>query len=82
MLNLLADWLQGRGAARELSRLSDRRLEDLGVARAEIREAIVRASASAADARSAPMARPATSRAGGDAMAPSWALHNRRALAD
>ena len=80
MFNLIAQWHNERVAVRELSRLPDRRLADLGVARADIKS-IARAAAS--------MARDGVAVSGASAirtdpvavMAPSWANHNRRALA-
>ena len=68
MLNFAA-WLSQRETTRELSRLSDRQLADLGIARSDISAIVGRASA----------ARSASQKL--DTMAPSWAGHNRRALA-
>ena len=80
MLNFIAQWRNERVAVRELSRLPDHRLADLGIARADI-TSIARSAAS--------MARngvgdPASASRRTDpvgVMAPSWANHNRRALA-
>ena len=43
MLNFIASWRREREAVRELSRLSDRELDDLGIGRADI-QALVRQS--------------------------------------
>ena len=80
MFNFIAQWHNERVAVRELSRLPDRSLADLGVARADIKS-VARAAAF--------MARDGVAASGASAsrtdpvgvMAPSWANHNRRALA-
>ena len=47
MIKLLADWLQYRTSVTELSRLSDRALEDIGVDRDNIRSVARQAPAPA-----------------------------------
>ncbi len=79
MLNFIAQWRNERVAVRELTRLPDHRLADLGIARADIKS-VARAAASADDnvigsGVSARRIDPV------GVMAPSWANHNRRALA-
>ncbi len=80
MLNFIAQWHNERVAVRELTRLPDHRLADLGIARADIKS-VARAAASVAidgiveSSISAPRIDPI------GVMAPSWANHNRRALA-
>ena len=72
MLNFIASWRREREAVRELSRLSDRELADLGIARSDIR----------AIAEGAP--RESVSRAARGAagtMAPSWGAHARQSVA-
>ena len=76
MLTFLTAWNTRRTAARELSRLSDRSLEDLGIARHEIRSVVTRAAVSASDHKVA-----APQQDGFDRLAPSWAVHNRRSIA-
>ncbi len=48
MLNFIASWRREREAVRELSRLSDRELADLGIARSDIRAVAEFASREAA----------------------------------
>ena len=72
MLNFIASWRREREAVRELNRLSDRELADLGIARSDIRAVAEGAS------------REASPRAARDAvgtMAPSWGAHARPPLA-
>ena len=78
MLNFYAQWRSERGAVRELTRLPDDRLADLGILRADIKAMARQAAAAARDGvvtvaprRSDPLG----------VMAPSWANHNRRAIA-
>ena len=78
MLNFIAQWRREREAVRELSRLSDRELADLGVVRSDIPSIV--AGASMARDEAAPASAP-SSQGRGDAMAPSWGRHNRRSLA-
>ncbi len=80
MLNFLAIWHNERVAVRELSRLSDRQLADLGIARADIKAV---AGAATAMIRDQAVEVDAGQRRTGsvEVMAPSWASHNRRALA-
>ena len=73
MLNFIASWRREREAVRELSRLSDRELTDLGIARADIR-AVVEGAARE-------VATPHTLREAVDDMAPAWGAHARRSLA-
>ena len=77
MLNFITHWRRERETIRELSRLSDRELADLGIARVDIK----------AVAGGTPLAHRAdtvTALFGADpdaVLAPSWAVHNRRSLA-
>lgn len=74
MQNVIARWRRERGAIRELSRLSDRELADLGVARGDIGAAVAGTST----------VRPVAAlrvEERADAMAPSRAVHDRRSLA-
>ena len=70
MLNFFAVWHSQRLAVRELSRLSDRELADVGIARSDIQSIVRRSTAETVSG-------PART----SAMAPSWGHHNRRALA-
>ena len=76
MLNLIANWRREREAVRELSRLTDRELADLGIARADIR-AVAEGAAFAVRGEAASI----TALRAADAMAPAWGVHNRRSLA-
>ena len=80
MLNSVANWRRERAAVRELSRLSDRQLADLGIRRETIGDVVGAAMMSArADVPvAAPVLRISPPL---DRMAPSWATHNRRSLA-
>ena len=79
MLNFIAQWRSERVAVRELTRLPDQRLADLGIARADIKS-VARAASMRCDGAVKPAAAArATDPVG--VMAPSWANHNRRALA-
>ncbi len=80
MLNFLAIWRNERVAVRELSRLSNHQLADLGIARADIK---VVAGAAAAMTRDQAVEVGTGLRRTGlvEVMAPSWASHNRRSLA-
>ena len=73
MLNFIASWRREREAVRELSRLSDRELTDLGIARSDIRTIAGNA------AREVEV--PSTAREAADDMAPAWGAHARRSLA-
>lgn len=76
MLNFIANWRREREAVRELSRLSDRELADLGIARADIRAVAEGAALSVrGEAASISAVRSV------DPMALSWGGHNRRSLA-
>ena len=79
MLNFFALWRNERLAVRELSRLPDHRLADLGIARADIK-VVAQAAASATRDVVVDGALPRWTDPADD-MAPSWAHHNRRALA-
>lgn len=68
MLNIFAAWRRERDAVRELSRLSDRALADLGIARADIPGLVSGAARG-----------PAAERTG--AMAPAWGAHLRASVA-
>jgi uncharacterized protein YjiS (DUF1127 family) len=72
MLNFLASWRRERTVLRELSRLSDRELADLGVARSDIR-AIADGSFGQAE--------PRASRDVRGTMAPAWGAHARQSAA-
>lgn len=70
MLNFLASLRREREAVRELSRLTDRELADIGLCRSDIRD--VAASAREAEApRREPRGR----------MAPAWGTHVRGSVA-
>ena len=72
MLNFIASWRREREAVRELSRLSDRELADLGIDRFDIRAVAAFASREAA---------PRASRDGVGIMAPAWGAHSRPPVA-
>ena len=72
MLNFIASWRREREAVRELSRLSDRELADLGIARADIRAIAGGASREAA---------PRLDRQVVGTMAPAWGEHARQSVA-
>ena len=80
MLNFIAPWRSERVAVRELTRLPDQRLADLGIARADIKS-VARAAASTVNdgVPGSGVSARRTDPVG--VMAPSWANHNRRALA-
>ena len=80
MLNFIAQWRNERVAVRELTRLPDRRLADLGIARADIKS-VARAAASTVNdgVIGSGVSSRRTEPVG--VMAPSWANHNRRAFA-
>ncbi len=72
MLNFISTWRRERETIRELARLTDRELADLGIARSDIRSV----------AAGAPIARDeADTRLSLASVAPSWAAQNRAALA-
>ena len=64
----IAAWRRYRDSVRELSRLSDRELADLGIARFDIRSVAECASREAA---------PRPTRDGIGIMAPAWGAHSR-----
>ncbi len=72
MLNFIASWRREREAVRELTRLSDRELADLGIARSDIRSVAEFAS------REAP---PRVARDEIATMAPAWGAHAQSSLA-
>ena len=72
MFNFFASWRREREAVRELSRLTDRELADLGIGRSDIRDVAGAAARGAAH-------RPSDDAV--DTMAPSWGAHARRAVA-
>lgn len=76
MLNFIANWRREREVVRELSRLSNRDLADLGIARSDIRT-IAQGAALAERGEAAEI----TALRGADTFAPSWGAHNRRSLA-
>ena len=78
MLNFITNWRRERTAIRELSRLSDRQLNDLGVRREAIKDVVGGATKSARAVAATPKLHTSSSV---DRMAPSWATHNRRSLA-
>lgn len=71
MFNFIAIWRREREAVRELSRLTDRELADLGISRCDI-GAVVDASR--------PDIAPRMVRDRADAMAPAWGAHARRSV--
>ena len=71
MFDFIARWRLRRDAVRELSRLSDRELADLGISRSDIKDVAAGAAAMTRD-EVVPVAAPTP---------PSWGAHNRRALA-
>ena len=72
MLNFIANWRREREAVRELSRLTDRELADLGIARSDIR-AVASGTVTVRDeVEPAAMQSP---------MAPAWGAHSRPSLA-
>ncbi|WP_309242754.1 DUF1127 domain-containing protein [Lichenibacterium dinghuense] len=77
MLNFIASWRREREAIRELSRLSDRELADLGLCRSDIRGVVEEMSR--APAPEGTVARSAREPVG--TMAPSWGTHARRSVA-
>ena len=79
MLNSIVARRRRRDAIQQLSRLSDRRLDDLGIDRADI-AALVDRAAIMSGGTSLGRAGAVRSTDWGDGMAPSWAVHNRRAL--
>ena len=79
MLNFIAQWHNERVAVRELSRLPDHRLADLGIARTDIKSIARSAASMARNGVESASASHRTDPVG--VMAPSWANHNRRALA-
>ena len=76
MLNFIATWRREREAVRELSRLTDRELADLGIARSDIRT-VAEGAALAVRGEAAAL----TALRNVDVMAPAWGVHNRRSLA-
>ena len=76
MLNFITRWRREREAVRELSRLSDRELADLGIARSDIRSV----AAGTPPMTSDEVVFVATLRPT-EAVAASWGTHNRRSLA-
>jgi uncharacterized protein YjiS (DUF1127 family) len=54
MLNFIATWRRERETIRELSRLSDRELDDLGIGRGEIRAVAAGAPIQGAETRNGP----------------------------
>ena len=72
MLNFIASWRREREAIRELTRLSDRELDDLGIARADIR-AIATCASTDFGSRN--------DRETMATMAPSWGSHVARSAA-
>lgn len=75
MFKLIANWRRERETIRELSRLSDRELADLGISRADIHAV----AAGAAPAERNETATLANDRAA--AMAPSWGAHVQQSIA-
>lgn len=72
MLNFIAAWRRERTVLRELSRLSDRELADLGIARSDIR--------AIADGRFGKAVVPAVCEVR-DTTAPAWSTQTRQSLA-
>lgn len=71
MFNFIAIWRREREAVRELSRLTDRELADLGISRCDIGDVVEGARREVA---------PRAVRQGVDAMAPAWGAHARRSV--
>ena len=69
MLTYFASWRREREAVRELSRLSDRELADLGIARSDIRAVALGAAQEIAPRETA------------GTLAPSWGAHMQRSAA-
>ena len=83
MFNFIVNWRRENDAVRELSRLTDRELADLGIARADIRAVAARATVTTRDALAA-APQPAVALRAQDwaeAAAPSWGAHNRQSVA-
>ncbi len=76
MLNFIANWRREREVVRELSRLTDRELADLGIARADIRT-VAEGAALAVRGEAATL----TAQRAADHHAPAWGVQNRRSLA-
>lgn len=76
MLNYIANWRREREAVRELSRLSDRELADLGIARSDIR-AVAEGAALAVRGETATL----TAQRDDDGFAPALGADGRRSLA-
>ena len=74
MLNSIVTWIRHRDAIRDLSRLTNRQLADIGIARSEIEAVVARAT----DDR---RAEGSFSAEWLGRMASSWAHHNRRSQA-
>ena len=72
MLNFIASWRREREAVRELTRLSDRELADLGIARSDIRAVAEGASREVA---------PRAARDDLGTMAQAWGAHARPPIA-
>lgn len=72
MLNFIASWRREREAVRELTRLSDRELADLGIARSDIRSVAELASRES---------QPSAARDEIATMAPAWGAHVRPQIA-
>ncbi len=83
MFNFIANWRREHDAIRELSRLTDRELADLGIARADIKAVAARATVTARDAVAAApqLAAALPAQDWAEAAAPSWGAHNRQSLA-
>lgn len=77
MLNFIASWRREREAIRELSRLSDRELADLGLCRSDIRSVVEEVSR--APAPDGTVARSSREPAG--TLAPAWGAHVRGSVA-
>ena len=79
MFDFISNWRRERESVRELSRLTDRELADLGIARADIRAVAAGATLTARDAASQPTA--ALRVQEWAEAAPSWGAHNRQSVA-
>lgn len=73
MLNFIASWRREREAVRELSRLTDRELADLGISRSDIRDVAGETARDEALRTARVSAAPV--------MAPAWGAHVRRSVA-
>lgn len=81
MFDFISNWRRERESIRELSRLTDRELADLGIARADIRTVAAGATLTARDAAASQPAAALRAQGWAEAAAPSWGAHNRQSVA-